>query len=178
MNKYRTIMRKIAERILNHTLEIIYLLTGEVPVLQHLTNSLIRTEMKKDKKKTEMILNHTLEIIYLLTGEEYTVVKNSPQSSLHHRAGEFDPIGHKEMMNERHHRSSGLQDESVDSLSNEEDDEMDEKDILQVTIHPDLCVGSDEMKPLSLSKEDQEEDVTSGQPVKEEQIPVNISGKQ
>ncbi|KAM4642340.1 uncharacterized protein O3C94_016695 isoform 1-T2 [Discoglossus pictus] len=81
-------MDKMAERILNHALEIICLLTGEVSLMQHLINSLKMKEMNKGKKKmSEYILNHTMEIIYLLTGEEYTIVKkNSPHS--HHLTGE------------------------------------------------------------------------------------------
>ncbi|XP_053545628.1 gastrula zinc finger protein XlCGF66.1-like [Bombina bombina] len=82
--------KKMIERILTHTLEIIYLLTGEVSVLQELMNSLMMRERNKDKKRlTQRVLSHTLGILYLLTGEEYTIVKkNSPQSSSHQPSGE------------------------------------------------------------------------------------------
>ncbi|KAM4640685.1 uncharacterized protein O3C94_015273 isoform 2-T3 [Discoglossus pictus] len=68
MNEIRR--EKMAERILNHALEIISLLTGEVSLLKHLSNSLVINEVNKDKRKlTEMIMNHALDIISLLTGE-------------------------------------------------------------------------------------------------------------
>ncbi|XP_053568406.1 gastrula zinc finger protein XlCGF66.1-like [Bombina bombina] len=61
MNKMKM---KLPERILNHTLEILYLLTGE-----RVTNSLTASHMTADKMATERILTHTLQIMYLLTGE-------------------------------------------------------------------------------------------------------------
>ncbi|XP_053546467.1 oocyte zinc finger protein XlCOF7.1-like [Bombina bombina] len=77
--------KKATDKILTRALEIIYLLSGEVSVLQHLMNSLMVKEMNKDEKiMSERILNHTLEIIFLLTGEEYTIVKkNSLYSNIH-----------------------------------------------------------------------------------------------
>ncbi|KAM4622918.1 uncharacterized protein O3C94_020621 [Discoglossus pictus] len=62
------IKKKMAERILTHALKIISLLTGEVSLLQHLTNTIKINEMK-DKKMIERILSHAQEIIHLLTGE-------------------------------------------------------------------------------------------------------------
>ncbi|XP_053568297.1 gastrula zinc finger protein XlCGF66.1-like [Bombina bombina] len=56
--------KKLPERILNHILEILYLLTGE-----RVTNSLTVSHMTGDKTTTERILTHTLQIMYLLTGE-------------------------------------------------------------------------------------------------------------
>ncbi|XP_053546470.1 oocyte zinc finger protein XlCOF7.1 isoform X3 [Bombina bombina] len=78
-------VKKMTEKILNHTLEIIYLLTGK-----YLINSLIVQEVNKDQKQmTERIMNHVMEIIYLLTGEEYTVVKKTySDSSIHQLIGE------------------------------------------------------------------------------------------
>ncbi|XP_053567399.1 uncharacterized protein LOC128657177 isoform X1 [Bombina bombina] len=61
MNKMK---KKLPERILNHILEILYLLTGE-----RVTNSLTASHMTGDKTTTERILTHTLQIMYLLTGE-------------------------------------------------------------------------------------------------------------
>ncbi|XP_053568384.1 uncharacterized protein LOC128657969 [Bombina bombina] len=60
MNK----MKKLPEWILNHILEILYLLTGK-----RVTNSLTASHMTGDKMTTERILTHTLQIMYLLTGE-------------------------------------------------------------------------------------------------------------
>ncbi|KAM4617600.1 uncharacterized protein O3C94_021550 [Discoglossus pictus] len=90
MNEMNIGKKKITERLLNHALEIIYLLTGEISLLQHLSNSLMMKQINKNEDKmTERILNLTLEIIYLLTGEEYTIVKkSSPHSSLHQLTGE------------------------------------------------------------------------------------------
>ncbi|XP_075434368.1 uncharacterized protein LOC142471451 [Ascaphus truei] len=80
--------KQIAQGILNHTMDIIYLLTGESPLLEHLTDSLMNNTINNEKM-TERILNHTQEIIYLLSGEEYiTVKKNSPHSSVHLLTGE------------------------------------------------------------------------------------------
>ncbi|XP_053567404.1 oocyte zinc finger protein XlCOF7.1-like [Bombina bombina] len=56
--------KKLPEQILNHILEILYLLTGE-----RVTNSLTASHMTGDKTTTERILTHTLQIMYLLTGE-------------------------------------------------------------------------------------------------------------
>ncbi|XP_053567367.1 gastrula zinc finger protein XlCGF66.1-like [Bombina bombina] len=61
MNKMK---KKLPEQILNHILEILYLLTGE-----RVTNSLTASHMTGDKMTTERILTHTLQIMYLLTGE-------------------------------------------------------------------------------------------------------------
>ncbi|XP_053555379.1 zinc finger protein 391-like [Bombina bombina] len=78
--------KKISEKILNHIIEIIYLLTGEVSILQLISNLLIKNT---EKKISERIVNNTLGIICLLTGDEYTVVKkNSPHSNIHQLTGE------------------------------------------------------------------------------------------
>ncbi|KAM4642517.1 uncharacterized protein O3C94_016822 [Discoglossus pictus] len=178
--------KKMSKKIFSHVLEILSLLTGEVSVFQHLTDSLTVLEMNKDKKMTERILNLTLDIIYLLTGEEYTIVKkNSAPSSIHQLTREFvdgrrdkidknlqalrtsgNPVnassGHvnpsvlsqleqEAEPNVRYYPhvkeenipvniSDGLQ-ENPDTLSDikEHEDGIDENDILQVTIHSDLC---------------------------------------
>ncbi|XP_053567168.1 gastrula zinc finger protein XlCGF66.1-like [Bombina bombina] len=56
--------KKLPEQILNHILEILYLLTGK-----RVSNSLTANHMTGDKMTTERILTHTLQILYLLTGE-------------------------------------------------------------------------------------------------------------
>ncbi|KAM4614442.1 phagosome assembly factor 1 [Discoglossus pictus] len=99
MSKDKKKMEAMMERILNHALEIIYLLTGETSTMQHLTNSLILLKMNKDKKMSKRILDQALEIIHLLTGEEYTIVrKKCPQTNIHQLTGEdilFDANTHK-----------------------------------------------------------------------------------
>ncbi|KAM4642373.1 uncharacterized protein O3C94_016719 isoform 2-T2 [Discoglossus pictus] len=158
--------KKMSEKILNHFLEILSLLTGEVSVFQHLMDSLTVLELNKDQKKTERILNLTLDIIYLLTGEG-------------------DIYGRKEIMDEHHqslrtsvnpvYKSSGPQDENIETSSAEGESEMDEKDILQVTIHSELC--TEHVKPSIVSKlcQEPDPDVRSHHQVKEEDIPVIIS---
>ncbi|KAM4614015.1 uncharacterized protein O3C94_022051 [Discoglossus pictus] len=143
--------KKMTERILKHSLEIIYLLTGEASLLQHLTDSLMMTTMEMDKKMTEKVLNQALDIIYLLTGEEYTIVrKNAPQTNIHQLTGKCDVDEDKEIGShqalEISPRSSDLQDVDEDNseeVSDEEEDDMeeeefDEKEIVQVTIPSEI----------------------------------------
>ncbi|KAM4652080.1 uncharacterized protein O3C94_014418 [Discoglossus pictus] len=180
--------KKVTEMILNHVLEILSLLTGQVSELQHLSNSLTVFEMTKDKKLTKRILTRTLEIIYLLTGEEYAIVKkNPPHSSIHQLAGECNTNGHKGVMDENNQTlrtsgnplnwRSGFQDENVDPVIEQGEDEMDEKGIVQMTIHPKPCARHSNVKLPVVSNLDQEAEpnVRFHQQVKEEDIPVNIS---
>ncbi|KAM4652081.1 uncharacterized protein O3C94_014419 [Discoglossus pictus] len=171
---------KMTDRILHHILEILSLLTGEISVLQHLTNSLTVIEMNKDMHKTK-ILNHTLEIIYLLSGEEYTIVKkHSPHSSIHQPPGECDINGHHETTVETSltlrtsgipvNGRSGLQDKNIDPVSEKSEDEIDEKNILQVTIQSELCAG-----PSAIPRLEQDLNIRGHQPLKEEEVQVNIS---
>ncbi|KAM4642428.1 uncharacterized protein O3C94_016756 [Discoglossus pictus] len=165
---------KMSERILHHILEILSLLTGKVSVLEHLTNSLTVIELNQDKEMSEIILSHTLEIIYLLTGEEYTIVKkNSPH--IHQLTREFDTDGHKETLGISSNTSPVLQSDNVDTVSEEGEDEMDEKNILPVTIHSELSAGHVKSSVVSQFDQEAEPDVRSHQQVKEEEIPVNIS---
>ncbi|KAM4663055.1 uncharacterized protein O3C94_011360 [Discoglossus pictus] len=187
--------KKKTKRILSHALEIISILTGEVSLLQHLSSSLVMIEMNKDKKLAERILNHALEIIYLVTGEVYTIVKkNSPHSSLPHLTGEREDAavslfmevweqteGNKDLGAEAHQGLSTVNIQShhsSDPALQEEEDEIDEKDILQMTINSDLCAGPSIMKSSIFPKPEQEEEelnLSVHQQVKEEDIPMNIS---
>ncbi|KAM4642071.1 uncharacterized protein O3C94_016444 [Discoglossus pictus] len=180
--------KKMSERILNHIVEILSLLTGEVSCLQYLTDSLTVLDMSKDTQKTKVILNHTLAIIYLLTGEEYSIMKNDyPHSSIYQLTGECVLDGAKKSIVDEKlqtpralgiqtNRSSGLRDKNADTPSAEGCDEMNEKDILQVTIQPEFGGGPSNVTPTAISRLEQEEFYMRGyQQVKEEEIPVNIS---
>ncbi|KAM4642117.1 uncharacterized protein O3C94_016498 [Discoglossus pictus] len=167
--------KKMSERILDHILEIISLLTGKVSVFDHLTNSLTVIEMNQDKEMSERILSHILEIIYLLTGEEYTIVKKKNSSHNHQLTGECDTDGHKDTLGISSNMSSGLQSDNVDPVSEEGEDEMDEKDILPVMIHSELSAGHMRSSVVSQCDQEAEPDVRSHQKVKKEEIPVNIS---
>ncbi|KAM4641265.1 uncharacterized protein O3C94_015649 [Discoglossus pictus] len=175
--------KKKSERILTHALEIISLLTGKTSLFQRLAKALIMSDLKRDKN---ILLNHALEIIYLLTGEEYTIVKrNSPHS--HHLAGECKDAAvslSMEVWDQAEENKKGpntlgipscdspcLQDENG-SLSEGGENSLDEKDILQVTIHSELCAGTSNVKSSSRSRyqHDKEPDIR----MKEEEIPDNI----
>ncbi|KAM4614112.1 uncharacterized protein O3C94_022149 [Discoglossus pictus] len=161
--------KKMSERIVNHILEILSLLTGKVS--QHLTNSLTVIEMNQDKEMSERILSHTLAIFFLLTGEEYTIVKKK-SSHIHQLTGESDTDGHKETLGISSNGSSGLHRGNMDtgSVIKEEEDERDDQDIQS-------CADSDKVTPSGLSETDQEEETNMRSPrgIKEEEIPVNIS---
>ncbi|KAM4642454.1 uncharacterized protein O3C94_016773 isoform 2-T2 [Discoglossus pictus] len=161
--------KKVAEKILDHTLEIITVLTGEASLLEHLTKSLI-TELAKNTKMTETITTHALEIIYLLTGEEYTVVKKeNPSSKSDQSTKEVDDAvvssskeEQKEMKDEvleiAQTKTSDHESEGEDAVNEvEEDDEIDENEILQVTVHPDLFpdLPVENLKTESFCEEDE-----------------------
>ncbi|KAM4664469.1 uncharacterized protein O3C94_012563 [Discoglossus pictus] len=142
------------------------------------------SKMYNNKRKmTERIVNHALQIIYLLTGEEYTIVKKySPHSSIHQLTGQCHINVHKEVMAESPQiprmfgiptdSSSGFHEGNANSVSEEGEDELDETDILQVTIHTDLSTGPSNLKPSDHIQLDQEEElnVRSHQRVKREGI--------
>ncbi|KAM4688515.1 uncharacterized protein O3C94_006707 [Discoglossus pictus] len=71
--------------------------------------------------------------------------------------------------------SKGLQNDNKDPVIEEAEDEMDEKDILPVTIQSELSAGHVKPSVVSPLDEEAQPDVTSHQQVKEEDIPVNIS---
>ncbi|KAM4662927.1 uncharacterized protein O3C94_011262 [Discoglossus pictus] len=171
MNKDKTKMESVTERILNHTLDIIYLLTGEVSPLQDLTRSLIMTEIKKNKKMMDRILNHTLEIIYLLTGEEYTIMKKkSSHSSI--QPIKSDIYMRKE--SDEKPQSPGLQ---IEEITDEGEDAIDTKDVLKLNVQSDLGAGPSSVKPSFVPKLQSKnvQTVRGEKMVKEEEIPVHIS---
>ncbi|KAM4687513.1 uncharacterized protein O3C94_006026 [Discoglossus pictus] len=163
---------KMSDKILNHILEILNLLT--VKISQHMTNSLTVIEMNQDKKMTERILNNTMEVMFLITGEEYTIVKKNPPQ-IHHLTGECDTDGHKETLGISPIRSSGLQSDNVDPVSDEGEDETGEKDSPPVTIQSELSAGHVRPSVASTLEQEPEPDVRSHQQIKEEEIPVDIS---
>ncbi|KAM4687809.1 uncharacterized protein O3C94_006264 [Discoglossus pictus] len=127
---------KMSDKILNHILEILSLLT--VKISQHLTKSLTVIEKNQDKKMTERILTNTLEVMYLMTGEEYTIVrKNTPHS--HHVTGEGSTAGQCDIISASGHSLaiSG----HVDPVSEEREDEIDKMDIPPVTMQSELSAG-------------------------------------
>ncbi|XP_053546477.1 uncharacterized protein LOC128638507 isoform X3 [Bombina bombina] len=154
MNKEK---KRTSEKILSHVLEILYLLTGEASVMQQFTNSLVAKEMYKDKKKMdtmiERILKHTMEIIYLLKGEEYIIVKkDSVHCNIHQVPEECtetaepssiegpktEPQETLSTSDLSANKSSVIQKDDLDTVSKEGEDEIDDKEILQVKIHSDL----------------------------------------
>ncbi|KAM4642558.1 uncharacterized protein O3C94_016856 isoform 2-T2 [Discoglossus pictus] len=168
---------EVCERILYHVLEIIYLLTGEDSLLQHLSKSLIINETNNDKKMTKSMLNHVLEIIHLLTGEEYTIVKKT-SPHIHQMTVEClleDEMDENVLVHSR--LCAGNHDVNTDNLSlKEEEEDEREVDFHQVESHLDPYTGPFNVKP-SIAPETKQEELTrrDSQQVKEEIIPVIIS---
>ncbi|KAM4642544.1 uncharacterized protein O3C94_016844 isoform 2-T2 [Discoglossus pictus] len=72
-------------------------------------------------------------------------------------------------------RSSGFQEEHVNTTVEEEEDEVDNKDIKQVTVHSYARAEPVNVRPSTVSRlEQQEFNITGHQQVKEEETPVNI----
>ncbi|KAM4642119.1 uncharacterized protein O3C94_016500 [Discoglossus pictus] len=72
------------------------------------------------------------------------------------------------------HQMEGLHDECVDTLLAVKEEE-DEKDIVQVSIHSDICAGHARSSIISQFDQEAETDLRSHQQVKEEENLVNIS---
>ncbi|KAM4642103.1 uncharacterized protein O3C94_016483 [Discoglossus pictus] len=151
----------VCERILNHTLEIQYLLTGEV------------------KKTAERILHHALEIIYLLTGEEYTIVKKT-SPHIHQLTGEIaikcdnDDIAVNISTEERKYKERHKNDtmmETPQTLRNigitDSGQEVEEKEGMKIKdeIPSNISLGHQSMiEPYGSGQQD----------IKEEEIPIDI----
>ncbi|KAM4642324.1 uncharacterized protein O3C94_016684 isoform 2-T2 [Discoglossus pictus] len=153
--------KKMAESILNHTLEIISLLTGEVSLVQQLTNSLKISEMSNDNMMTERILHHVQEIIHLLTSEEYAFVKKNPSNkSIHQLSGECEGAA-----------VSTETDEQIQGHKEKVDESIKAPNPCEFPSHEDQGPCS-----LNISIDPKLEPITRDlQEVKEEEIPVNIS---
>ncbi|XP_053577726.1 zinc finger protein ZFP2 isoform X2 [Bombina bombina] len=159
--------KKLPERILKGILEVLSLLTGEVTLVQHLSNSLTVKEMNRDKKIFDRIMNLIQEIMRLMTREEYTSVKkNLPHSSIQHltREGEDSavslsmevweyPEGQMEMCVNRRAlkslgsvspESTGSHDENVGTILIGEGGKYtrEKKDIKQEETETDLCADT------------------------------------
>ncbi|KAM4663463.1 uncharacterized protein O3C94_011710 [Discoglossus pictus] len=186
LNKHQNKMEEMAERILNHTLQIIHLLTGETSVLKYLTKSRTKIQMNKNKKMSQRILTHTLEIICLLTGEEYTIVrKNSPHIHLlTEECGLDDEIDEKDIVqvtinSELCAGLIGLHDENPDfvSVKEEGEDEREDNDILHMEANLDLSADHRNVKHQVAPKLEQKEEtnIRGHQRVHQKDIPINIS---
>ncbi|XP_053567528.1 uncharacterized protein LOC128657273 [Bombina bombina] len=182
MNKMN---KKLPERILNHILEILYLLTGE-----RVTNSLTASHMTGDKMTAERILTHTLQIMYLLTGEEQATTdvctrrRNAAVDTVELEDSGYIE-GHKELykdvMMETHQalrtmeipgsESSGHNDENLDTgyaeleqniqpVETPSDVSADEgyTDIVKVEITEGLCVT----RQLGTPNEETNDSISSG----------------
>ncbi|KAM4651135.1 uncharacterized protein O3C94_013682 [Discoglossus pictus] len=99
----------------------------------------------------------------------------------------FSKLGHGEETNVMRHKEvkdeatpiiviEGLHHENLDTVIKKEEDESAENDILQVTIHSDLCAESSNLQTSVVPKLKQEVMVAKDQlKIKEENIPIHIS---
>ncbi|KAM4662336.1 uncharacterized protein O3C94_010861 isoform 2-T3 [Discoglossus pictus] len=226
MNKDKNKMEKMTERIVNHALQIIFLLTGEEYTIvkknsPHSSTRQLTGEapIKCDDvavcfsmEEWEYIEGHK-EIFKDVETPQTTKASEFPgkRSSGNHGENLYNVSLSMEHQDEREERDTqqaqidsvpyvGLQEENLyREYEMEERDiqqvklhsdvytglqkgnlyreyEREERDIQQVKLHSDVCAASSTVKSTVFSNIDKGELNMSGQqPVKEEQIPVNIS---
>ncbi|KAM4622312.1 uncharacterized protein O3C94_020136 [Discoglossus pictus] len=189
----------MTERILSHTLEVIYLLTGEEytivkktsPHIHHLTGE-CDTDGHKETLEISTIRSsgHVRPSVVSKFDEEAEPDVRSHQEVKEEQIpvnanegllnGNMDTISvMKEEENERDDQDIQQMEISSDpcavSVIKEEEDERNEKVILPVTIQSELSAGH--VRPSVVSKfgEEAEPNVRSRQELKEGETPVNIS---
>ncbi|KAM4641954.1 uncharacterized protein O3C94_016313 [Discoglossus pictus] len=186
--------QKMVDKILNHTLEIISLLTREANSLNISSN---------DKRITKTILNHIQKIIHLLTGEEYTIVKKySPHNSIYPLTVECEgnaldlsmdiqeqTVWHKELADENNkapstcefpsHEDSGSSDLNTSNVLKLEEENLNIRgtpEVKEEEIPVEISEGHVSVKPSDVPKIEQEQlDVRGQQLVKEEEILINVN---
>ncbi|XP_053567599.1 uncharacterized protein LOC128657322 isoform X2 [Bombina bombina] len=152
-------MKKLPEQILDHILEILYLLTGE-----RVTNSLTASHMTGDKMTTEKILTHTLQIVYLLTGEEESgYIEGHKEHYTDFMMETRQALTAMEIPGNESSEPTGHSDVNLDTGAAEQvlrvDTDNGYTDIVKVEITEDLCVT----RHLGTPNEETNDSISSGE---------------